>query len=181
MDKTEENEIIETILKYGKDILCSDVFRQAASETHHVRGTVLDHTLNVCVVSLRLARQLKNRGIKVSEKDLVHAALCHDLGMIGRDRKYKGKYNAWEAHPEESARIAREILPDLTGEAEEIVRSHMWPLSGSLPRTNEGVLLCIADKYASMEDWKAWVTKNSFSSRIKEQLDKAIAAQKPED
>jgi hypothetical protein len=33
------------------------------------------------------------------------------------------------------------------------------------------MLLCIADKYASMADWKSWLTKHRFASRIKEELD----------
>ncbi len=177
MDKSEENEICGAIIKYGKDVLNSSVFRQAASQAHHVHGTVLDHTLNVCVVSLRLCRQLKNRGIKVNEKDLVQAALCHDLGMVGRDSKYKDNLNSWEAHPAESARIARSLIPDLSEEAEEIIRSHMWPLAGSLPASNEGMLLCIADKYASMADWKSWVTRHRFAPRIKKRLEEALSRQ----
>ena len=170
----EENEILGPIFEYGKDVLYSDIFKQAASETHHLHGTVLEHTINVCVVAMRLCRQLKNRGIKVHEKDLIQAALCHDLGMVGRDIKYKDTIDSWKDHPKESARIAREMVPDLSDEAEEMVLSHMWPMAGSPPRSNEAMILCIADKYASMAEWKSWLTKHRFASRIKAYLDDAI-------
>jgi len=172
-DTLKEDDICKTILAYGKEILDSDVFRKAASQTHHIRGTVQEHTINVCIISLWLCRQLKSRGIRVNEKDLVQAALCHDLGMVGREDKYEDTVGSWREHPKESARIAGELLPDLSEEAKEIIHSHMWPLSGSPPRSNEAMILCIADKYASMADWKTYLTKHRFASRIKARLDEA--------
>ena len=41
-DRIEENDVVDAILTYGKDILNSDLFRQAANEKHHLHGTVLD-------------------------------------------------------------------------------------------------------------------------------------------
>ena len=174
MNKRKEDEICSVILQYGKDILNSEQFRQAASEKHHLRGTVLDHTINVCVVSVWLCQKLKKRGVEVNEKDLVQAALCHDLGMIGRESLYRGRAHSWGAHPGESARIARELVPDLSEEAEQMIRNHMWPVAGSPPRSVEEKLLCVADKYASMADWQSYLTRHKFASRVKEQLEEAV-------
>ena len=167
----QEINICSDILRYGKDILKSDVFRQAAGQKHHHYGTVLEHTINVCVVSLRLACQLENRGIAVCKKDLVHAGLCHDLGLVDRDNKYKTRIEAWKNHPQESAKIARELVPDMTPEAEDMILSHMWPIAGPPPGNNEGMLLCMADKYSSMSEWKKWLTDYGFAARILGQLD----------
>lgn len=169
----DENEICSMILEYGGQILSSDVFRQTASQKHHLHGTVFEHTINVCIVSVRLAGQLAERGVRVNEKDLVQAALCHDLGMIGRDCKYRGRLDSWKSHPEESVRIAKELVPDLSEEAEEMILSHMWPVAGPQPGSKEGRILCMADKYASMADWKTWLTRHRFAARIKEQLEMA--------
>ena len=166
-----ENNICSSIVQYGRDILDSDVFRKAASETHHLHGNVFRHTINVCVLALRLCYQLEQRGIPVSEKDLIQAALCHDLGMINRDAKYKDRIDSWKCHPKESVRIAKELVPDLSENAQEMILSHMWPVAGSPPSSNEAMLLCIADKYASMEEWKTWLKDCNFVSRIKEYLE----------
>ncbi len=169
-DNAEEKEICSTILKYGKTVLESEIFKQAGYQHHHLHGTVQDHTINVCVVGVWLGRRLIRRGTQINEKDLVQAALCHDLGMVGRDSRYKDRIESWKAHPEESARVAQEILPELSDNARELILSHMWPLTGSAPSSNEAMLLNIADKYASMADWQSWLTKHRFASRIKEQL-----------
>ena len=120
-----ENNICTDIIHYGKDILTSDVFRKAASETHHLHGTVLEHTINVCIVSLRLAYQLIDRGVSVNKQDLIQAALCHDLGMVGRNSKYKDRMDSWKSHPKESAQIARELVPDLSAQAEDMILSYV--------------------------------------------------------
>ena len=85
--------------------------------------------------------------------------------------KYKGRLDSWKSHSEESVKIAHELIPDLSEAAEDMIRSHMWPVAGSAPRSNEAMLLCIADKYASMADWKQWLTKHKFASHIKDQLE----------
>ena len=167
----EKREIFNDIILYGKDILNSEVFRGTLSQTHHLRGTVFEHTINVCVVSLRLCYQLTERGIPVNKRDLIRAALCHDLGMVDRDTKYKDRIDSWRSHPKESAQIARRIFPDLSAEAEDMILSHMWPVAGQPPRTNEGMLLCMADKYASMAEWKNWLSESKYAARILEQLD----------
>ncbi|MDO5703069.1 MAG: HD domain-containing protein, partial [Lachnospiraceae bacterium] len=174
MDRMKESAICDAILKYGKDIINSEVFKNAATETHHLKGTVLDHTINVCVVCMRLAMELNSRGIKVREKELIQAALCHDLGMVGRDEKYKDRMDAWESHPKESARIARELIPDLSDDTEQMILTHMWPVAGSYPATSEAMILCMADKYASMADWQSYLTQHKYAARIKERLDEVM-------
>ena len=166
-----EHDICSDILYYGKDILTSDIFREAVSETHHLHGTVFEHTINVCVISVRLAYQLIDRDISVNKKDLIQAALCHDLGLVDRERKYKNRINSWKNHPKESAQIARELIPDLSMEAEEMILSHMWPVAGPPPHTNEGMLLCMADKYATMAEWKSWLTDSKYASHIRDLLE----------
>ena len=167
---SEENAICKAILRYGKDILHADIFRQAAKETHHLHGSVADHTLNVCIISVRLCHMLQRRQIPVCEKDLILAALCHDLGMIGRSSRYHSRKDSWKSHPEESVRIAHTLIPDLSDSAEELIRTHMWPVAGPFPRTRESRLLGTADKYASMADWISWLTRRPFAARIKKNL-----------
>ena len=166
-ERTEEDAICNDIIRYGKDILTSEVFRKAASQPHHVKSTVWDHTMNVCIIAVKLCRERMRRGIRLNEKDLVQAALCHDLGMVGREEKYKNVFETWLKHPVESAKIAKEIVPDLSPNAEMMIRCHMWPLSGLSPQSREGRLLCLADKYASMADWQYRIVKGRYADRIK--------------
>lgn len=154
----------EEIRSHGDPILQSEAFHRATMETHHIHGTVSDHTLTVCAVSVRMARLLKKAGLSVNEKDLINASLCHDLGMIGREEKFKSRKIAWKAHPEESIKVAKELVPDLSPNAEDMIRTHMWPVSGPHPHSREARILNIADKIASVADWKNYFT-SSLSRR----------------
>ena len=180
-DMTEEAAICSDIIQYGKDILTSDVFRKTATQPHHVQSTVLEHTMNVCIIAVKLCRERMRKGARLNEKDLVQAALCHDLGMIGREQKYRHVIDTWLRHPKESAKIAKEIVPDLSPNAEQMIRSHMWPLSNLSPQSEEGKLLCLADKFASMADCQYMIVKVRYADRIKMYLDELLAQEKPDD
>lgn len=166
----EEDAVCEEILRYGRAVLYSDVFRQASDETHHLHGTLRDHILNVCVVSVCLSRIRERKGQNIRKKDLIQAALCHDLGMIGRGKKYRSRKDSWRMHAEESVRIARELIPDLSDQAEDMIRTHMWPVTGKRPRSREGLILGEADKIASLADWGSWLTGKTFAEHVKEKL-----------
>lgn len=165
-----EEEVIDSIRCYGEPVLRSEAFRRTGDETHHLHSSLRDHTLNVCITSARISRFLQEMGIRVNDKTLIQAALCHDLGMVDRQSKYKSRTASWRNHPEESVKVARTIIPDLTPAAEEMIRTHMWPVAGIHPRSREEVILNISDKYASFIDWVSWLVGKKYEARIKERL-----------
>ena len=172
---SEEAAICRDIIKYGKEILLSDIFRKTAVQRHHVQSTVMEHTMNVCIIAVKLCREQMRKGVQLNEKDLVQAALCHDLGMVGRENKYKNALETCKRHPIDSAEIAKEIIPDLSPNAEQMIRSHMWPLSSIAPHSREGRLLCRADKYASMADWQYIISNGHYEEQIKENIRELFA------
>lgn len=163
-----EQKICRDIKQHGHDILCSDLFQQAGRQAHHLRSTVSDHSLNVCITGVRLCSLLQHFGIRLNEKEIIQASLCHDLGMVGRDRKYRTRLRAWRFHPDESAKLAKSIVPDLDPSVESIIKTHMWPGPCGRPQTKEGVVLNVADKYASIADWTSAVTGRRYKDRIKQ-------------
>ena len=169
---SEEAAICRDIIRYGKEILLSDIFRKTAVQRHHVQSTVMEHTMNVCIIAVKLCREQMRRGVLLNEKDLVQAALCHDLGMVGRENKYKNALETCKRHPIDSAEIAKEIVPDLSPNAEQMIRSHMWPLSSIAPQSREGRLLCKADKFASMADWQYVISNGHYEEQIKTNIRK---------
>ena len=162
--------ISRDIIYYGSPVLHSDAFHRAFSETHHLRGSVSDHSLTVCIATVRICLFLQKAVFRINEKDLIQASLCHDLGMIGRSDKYRRRTEAWHSHPADSVAIARELLPDLSENAVSMIRTHMWPVSGSFPRSREAVILNAADKFASSADWVFFLTGKQFCGTIRKKL-----------
>ena len=177
--RKEERSVCVDILRYGSDILQSDIFRQAEEEMHHLHGSVSDHTLTVCIVAVRLCHYLERRKIRIRKKEVIRAALCHDLGMIGRDTKYKNRKTAWVRHPDESVRIAHALLPENDDSVDKMIRTHMWPVAGARPKVREEGLLNVADKIASIADWASWLIGHPYAKRIKRTLASANASHQP--
>ncbi|MBO5999357.1 MAG: HD domain-containing protein [Lachnospiraceae bacterium] len=167
----EEKAVCRDIRQYGHDVLRTDAFRSAFGERHHLKSSVADHSLSVCITSVQISRFLKKLGVSIDEKDLVQAALLHDLGMLGRRDKYHGPLDAWRSHADESIRIAKTVLPELDHKTEDMIRSHMWPVAGKTrPSTREEMILTIADKYASLTDWAFLLSDRTYKTGMKKKI-----------
>ena len=142
----------EDVRRYGGEILGSPAFREALTQKHHMRSTVGEHTLRVTASSVRICHALEHLHLKTDTKSVVRGALCHDLGIRGRDKKYRNNRECCRQHPKDSVVAARELLPDMDEKTERIIRRHMWPLCKERPKSREEVIVSVADKYASVKD-----------------------------
>lgn len=142
----------EDVRRYGGVILDSPSFREALGQRHHMRSTVGEHTLRVTASSVRICHALEHLHLKTDTKSVVQGALCHDLGILGRDKKYRNSRECCRQHPKDSVETARELLPNLDEKTERIIRRHMWPLCKERPGSREEVIVSVADKYASVKD-----------------------------
>ena len=139
--------------RYGGDVLNSEEMQKAFEQTHHKRATVGEHSLRVTMSSVMLCYALRKMKVKVNLPAVIIAALCHDLGILGRSDKYSTARECTEEHPKESAAIARDIVENLPENTEEIIERHMWPLGDSrAPNSIEGAIVSAADKYSAVKD-----------------------------
>ena len=149
--KTEqENRIKRDIREYGGPVLRSGIWNRAMRQTHHNRWTVGSHSMSVCVAALRMSYWLEDKHIcYVNHREIVQAALCHDLGIVGRYEKFANNRVCCHQHPLDSAEIARHIYPEISEKTLYTIRCHMWPLCVALPKTREAVIITLADKYVA--------------------------------
>ena len=138
--------------RYGGDVLQSDEMKQAFDQTHHNWSTLGEHTMRVAMSSVMICYALRKLHIKVNIPVVVIGALCHDLGMLGRE-KYSSAKETSREHPKESVAVARELVEDLPEEAESVIERHMWPIGETeAPDSIEGVVVSVADKYNAVKD-----------------------------
>jgi len=136
----------------GEKIFHSRYFEEARTQRHHKRTTVAAHTMGVAATSLKLYYLCRALHINVNKEDLIRASLCHDLGIVGRDRKFSDNIECCHQHPIDSVAAAKEIFPDLDERTEDAIRHHMWPCTLVPPHHIEGVIVTIADKYCAMAE-----------------------------
>lgn len=132
--------------------MASPLFQEAMEQTHHLRTTVGDHSINVAYYGLIICALLVHIGIRINERELVRASLCHDLGIVGRSHKFKNNRECCVRHPIDSLAIAEQMLPDLTDVERDSIRYHMFPLLCRNPHHAVGWVITIADKISQMRD-----------------------------
>ena len=148
-----KDRIRKDIKRYGGDVLESEEMKKAFAQPHHKWSTVGEHTIRVALSSVLICYVLKKLHIRVSIPAVVIGALCHDLGIIGREEKYASSKECLKKHPTDSVLIARDIVDELPEKTEEIIERHMWPLGPSrAPNSIEGAVVSVADKYNAVKD-----------------------------
>ncbi|MCR5272846.1 MAG: HD domain-containing protein [Lachnospiraceae bacterium] len=149
VDKHEINDEIERI---GKDILASDIFKRSFLQDHHFSSSVGEHQIHVARMSYFLAEVFEKAGASVDKEKLVKAALCHDLGILGRDHRFKSGPDCIHSHPLNSVEEAKLLIDDIDDVICDTIATHMWPLTFRRPKYIEGYIITLADKISAVQE-----------------------------
>lgn len=141
------------ILQEGQKIFATETFQKGLTQIHHRGTTVVNHTLEVADWALRITDALEKKGVHVNREEVLLSALCHDLGIVGREEKFKNTFACWTQHPKDSVEIAERLYPDMTEHMKKVIGRHMWPATPMWPTSREGWILDLADTIASMNDF----------------------------
>ena len=152
--------------RYGHEIIESDEMKQAFYQKHHRRITVGEHTFRVLISSLIICYILEWFNIKTNIPAIVVAALCHDLGILGRYDKFSSPIECSKEHPKDSVKVAKKLVPNISYKTENIIESHMWPIAtANKPSSIEGVIISITDKYTAVKDLIRGSNNNSVRAK----------------
>lgn len=125
--------------------------------SYHQHGdtSCLEHTVAVVYCSLAIAARL---GIKVNKKELIRAGILHDYFLYDwHDGKKERRIHGF-THPGIALRNAEEHLK-LTRRERDVIKKHMFPLTGMPPKYKESWLICMADKICAC---KETFSRNSY-------------------
>ncbi|MBQ1917163.1 MAG: hypothetical protein II177_06760 [Lachnospiraceae bacterium] len=166
MDYTAEAEVLtgknrdyQIIEEYGRDIIGSNDFRRIVGQRHHIFSTVGYHSVHVAQKMLFLSRFFH-----MNERDIVRASLWHDVGIFDR-KSFRGTSGTAHEHPLRSLKAAEES-GTLNDTQADMIANHMWPVTAEMPKTREGILITIADKWCAVTEFL-----NFHDDRIDEVLE----------
>ena len=146
-----DRQVKETIVKYGRDIICSPVFRKTFDQVHHKCMTVGDHTLSVTAVAVMLCRNM-NINDDVTLKNVVTASLYHDMGIMGRYEKFSNNAQCYVSHPEDSVKVYKALTGNDNKRIVDSINCHMFPIKPLPPKYKEGWILTTADKISAVRE-----------------------------
>ncbi len=119
----------------------------------HGHTSTFRHVCSVAKGSYWFSTRLNHLGIKTDNLSLIRGALLHDYFLydwhINDDsRPLHGFY-----HPIAALRNAKKVAT-LTKKEENIIRTHMWPLSlRHIPLCREAVIVCLFDKLCTIGEF----------------------------
>ena len=130
--------------KTCNDILTNDKFNALKHELHHGISRY-DHSLRVARLTYRFTRFLHMKNAEVATR----AALLHDFYVDGDFNTEKSGVSKLTSHAQIAAKNAKEYYE--IGKLEEnIIKSHMFPMKGELPKYKESWVVSTMDKTAAV-------------------------------
>ncbi len=159
LSKEEKDFFFATINKiiYKEDFLRLKQFR------HHGNISIYTHVIKVAYFSYVYAIKHKKR---VNLKELIRAALFHDLYFYDWHDKHNGVHLHGLFHPKKAIKNAKRLF-QINKREQRHMAHHMFPLTLIPPTTREGWLICIFDKVAAKSDYKALKLKKRALKKAK--------------
>lgn len=133
--------------KYLRGIADTQEAQRMKGFIQHGHITTYQHVMNVVGMSCLLDRRLH---FHADRRSLVRGAFLHDYYLYDwHDRSAHAKLHGFR-HPLTALSNAKKRY-DLSPKEENIIESHMWPLTLThVPRCREAVLVCVADKLCAL-------------------------------
>lgn len=143
--------------KIIKDIVTNEEFMKLQNEVHH-STTRFDHSLRV---AYEVYTKLKDNNPNYVE--VTRAALLHDFFFD--DDLSSSQNDRLNNHPLIALENAKKYF-DINELQENIILSHMYPLSYCLPRFKESWIVSLIDKKVSIVEFKRFGLKKSFNNNF---------------
>lgn len=154
-------ESYEEFCMIANDIINHEKFQRQRAYKQHGKTSVYDHVMNVALRAFSIAVKKRH---KYNLKELVYGALLHDFFLydwhIFDGKNGHKRFHGWR-HPKIALINALQNW-DLSEKEQNIIASHMWPLTlFAYPKSREAKLVNRCDKIISIKE----------TLRIKEELE----------
>lgn len=143
----EYNEFKEVVKKVANN----EKFKKMKEIKQHKYANCYEHSINVATKCFIYA---KKRNMKVDLASLIRGALLHDFYLYDWRENKRKNLNHVFVHPKKALENARKEFNDLNEIEEDIILSHMWPLTFfKFPKYKESFLVCFSDKICAMKEF----------------------------
>ncbi|MBQ7597348.1 MAG: HD family phosphohydrolase [Clostridia bacterium] len=131
------------------DIYNSDEVQSLKQYEQHLEIDRLQHITSVSFVAYVTCKKFG-----LDYRSAAVGAVMHDLFYYDWRDGETGKWHRLHGykHPNYAALNAKELFPEITKKETDIIRSHMWPLTLRFPKSKEGLIVSLSDKYCATRE-----------------------------
>ena len=145
-NKSQDSSNLRSFYEYLKPIKASAKVNSMKTCTQHGNTSVYQHSVRVAYLSYRIGNALP---VKIDDSSLIRGAFLHDYFLYDWHETQDDVGLHGFTHPETALKNAKNDF-DLNKKEENIIRSHMWPLTFfHAPASKEALIVCLADKICS--------------------------------
>lgn len=130
-----------------RDIYFSPEIQGQAQYIQHADINRLQHVTSVAFLAYLYCREKHADFRSAARAGVLHDLVYYDWHVAGDGSHRLHGYR----HPGFAAKNAKALCA-LTADEENIIRRHMWPLTPTPPRTKEGFIVSIVDKYCAINE-----------------------------
>lgn len=138
----------------ANEIINNDIYKKLYLESHHGL-TRYDHSLRVARKTYKVCKKLN-----LDYKSATKAALLHDF-FSNEYFNMKKPFTMYKDHPYLAAMNAKKYF-NISEFEEDIIKTHMFPLTKKKPQSKEALAVSLVDKAASMYEY----TRYKFSMQM---------------
>ena len=144
----EQTELVELLRVHARATLNTEKVQSMRGYLQHGDTTTLDHAIAVAYYSLMLDRKWN---LNCDKSSLVRGALLHDYFLYDWHQPHKEYGLHGFTHPFTALRNAVQDF-NLNAVERNIIARHMFPLVPIPPRYRESMIVCLADKFCSLNE-----------------------------
>ncbi len=132
-----------------RELLRDPRIRKMQGYSQHQTSNSLKHSLHVAMVSFAMAEKMR---LRIDEEVLATGAILHDYYLYDIKESGFSDYRHGTKHPQTALDNAMKEFK-LTPKEQNIIRSHMWPLTLlHPPKSKEAWIVCMADKFCAAKE-----------------------------
>ncbi len=142
-EEIDNNEEFQNLIQ---ELITNNTVQQMKNYRQHYETTCFDH----CYVASYYCYLICKK-YHLDYKSATRAAMLHDLFLY--DWRIKNGRKGFHAftHGKLACKNACELF-DLNPKEKDIITKHMWPVTPALPKSAEGFILTLVDKYCAISE-----------------------------
>lgn len=145
--KTEKDLLKSDFELIIQDLVSNETVQKMKDYLQHYDTSCFEHCKNVAYYSYLICRKFNLDYISVARAGMLHDLFLYNWRRKEEDRKGLHAFT----HPRAALQNASSLFA-LNDTEVDIILKHMWPLTFTLPRYKESIIVSFVDKYCAIQE-----------------------------